>query len=489
MARRPKSKSEEPVVTPAMRKHLAALELRYVPSYLDWCRKHSFQATLEKNRKEIEAELAFAERQRTEVVRQARLYHNPRKLIEAMFRGEVMAAGLKRPQLQRLCQSIERTSPKEASRKSLLGLLLWAEAGTDFLFQSFTFGRSEYLAADALIKLNERRGQWVRKLEDWKSPSHNARRQFASLIRHLVARFPVPEFMDAAWMRHEQGSRKLREWYLHIASGKNIRTANTPIPLTKLMAHHFLEAPDSSSIEDAFRWGQVHALGGDATLTAALLGTRIGTNFSNNEFWESVIRFFVANPMLDRRHVGPVIDYLYAQKFQTREIVDPEGRVTIEPPPQPNLQMRGRAAGSLLAQVERWHQVLGRTKGAENLYFKASGFKEMSFRTGSKEAPVIWRFRELHSGNDLIAEGKAMRHCVASYARSCAAGQCSIWTMEVDRRMGLEKAQTIEVTKQGTIVQCRGRQNRLPSAGELEIVRRWAEAADLTISPYVRAEA
>jgi hypothetical protein len=151
-----------------------------------------------------------------------------------------------------------------------------------------------------------------------------------------------------------------------MASGKNIRTARTPMPLTKMMAHHFLEAPATASIEGAFRWGEVHALGGDATLTHALLGTRLGNSFDHHE---------------------------------------------------------------------------------------------------------------------------------ASYARSCATGSCSIWAMEVDspvgqmRTMGSgsEKSQTIEVTKAGVIVQCRGRLNRLPTASEFEIVRRWADVAGLTISPYVRA--
>lgn len=206
----------------------------------------------------------------------------------------------------------------------------------------------------------------------------------------------------------------MREWYLHIACGKNIRSARTPIPLTRMMAHHFLLAPASESIEGAFRWAEVHALGGDATLTHALLGTRLGTSFDHHEFWSTVVRFFIANPLLDRVHAGPIVDYLHAQKFQTRDIVDHNGRTTVEPPPQPNLQMRGRTADTLLAQVDRWHKALGRTKGAENLYFKASGFKAAAFKTGGKDAPILWSFRELHSGSALIAEGKAMRHCTAT---------------------------------------------------------------------------
>ncbi len=472
-----------------MRKHLAALGQQSVRDYFDWCVKHGFAVTLSKSRREIEAELAVIARQEAEVARQARLHRNLGKLIEAICRGEVKAANIKRPQLQQFCQSIERSTAMPKARAALQNLLQWIAREADFLLESFTYGAATYPAVNALIKLNDRRGQWLRRIEDWKAPSHNAQRQFSSLVRHLVARYPVPEFMDAAWLRQGPGTRAMREWYLHIASGKNIRSARTPIPLTRMMAHHFLLTPAGESIEGAFRWAEVHALGGDATLTHALLGTRIGTSFDHHEFWSTVVRFFIANPLLDRVHVGPIVDYLHAQKFQTRDIVDPNGRTTVEPPPQPNLQMRGRTADTLLAQVDRWHKALGRTRSAENLYFRASGFKPAAFKTGSKDAPSLWNFRELHSGSALIAEGKAMRHCVASYARSCATGQCSIWAMEVERNAGTEKIQTIEVSKQGVIVQCRGRLNRLPTTAEFEIVRRWAGVAGLTISPYVRTAA
>jgi hypothetical protein len=282
------------------------------------------------------------------------------------------------------------------------------------------------------------------------------------------------------------GSERCREWFVQLGAGKSMRTFQTPIPLTKAMAHHFLEAPDDYSIEGAMRWGQVHALGGGARLTAALLGTRIGQDFRDNEFWTSVIRFFVANPLLDRRHVGPIVDYLYAQKFETREVLVGPGRVEVHPPPQPGLAMRGRTANTLLAQVERWHRELGRASGAERLYFRRSGVKELVLKAG-REGEREWRIRELLSGADLIAEGRSMKHCVASYARSCASGHCSIWAMELHSELGTEKRQTIEVTHQRVIVQCRGRQNRLPTPAELDVVKEWARHAGLTLSPYVRS--
>ena len=48
--------------------------------------------------------------------------------------------------------------------------------------------------------------------------------------------------------------------------------------------------------------------------------------------------------------------------------------------------MRGRTPAALLAQVERWHRELGRAAGAENVYFRRSGIKELALKTGKDGA-------------------------------------------------------------------------------------------------------
>ena len=45
----------------------------------------------------------------------------------------------------------------------------------------------------------------------------------------------------------------------------------------------------------------------------------------------------------------------------------------------------------------------------------------------------------------MVAEGRAMKHCVATYAHSCASGACSIWALEVETFEGRTKALTVEV--------------------------------------------
>ena len=96
----------------------------------------------------------------------------------------------------------------------------------------------------------------------------------------------------------------------------------------------------------------MHALGGDARLTEAFVATQLGRAFEHDDFWVTVIRFFIANPLLDRCHVGPIVDYLQHQRFEASVLLVAPG--VRERQPQPNLSMHGRAADALLRQVKRW---------------------------------------------------------------------------------------------------------------------------------------
>ena len=111
---------------------------------------------------------------------------------------------------------------------------------------------------------------------------------------------------------------------------------------------------------------------------------------------------------------------------------------------------------------------------------------ETGSETGTRGKNMrVWRIRELLSAAALAAEGRAMRHCVASYLQSCAAGHVSIWSMTLTTKDGIERQQTVEVTRQRVIVQSRGKRNRKASDRERGVLRRWAAREGLTISRYV----
>jgi len=326
----------------------------------------------------------------------------------------------------------------------------------------------------------------LRSLDTWRPSSHNPDRQFSSLARHLFAEYEVPVFMDKAWL---EGDALQQEWFLHLGAGQNIRTApGLPIPLTKKMAHHFLAAPDHYSIDGALTWGQVHAAGGDRRLADALLESRLAADLHDNAFRLSVIRFFVRHPMLDSVHVSPIIDYIWHQKYEPQIVFPQRGVAEERGPAQPNFSMRGRTVDALLRQVEAWHRRLGRQLKGGDLQWKHSAVGDYQFVEGTKDARdmKIWRIRELLSSQELIAEGRQQRHCVATYAQSCHCGRCSIWTMAVETETASEKCVTIEVLNANKVIrQVRGRRNRLPTEKEKQILRRWAAQEGLTVAAYL----
>lgn len=77
-----------------------------------------------------------------------------------------------------------------------------------------------------------------------------------------------------------------------------------------------------------------------------------------------------------------------------------------------------------------------------------------------------------------------MRHCVASYDHSCVSGGSSIWSVGLERNHGCRKrVLTIELANSSKkICQIRGKTNRLPRQKEMDIVRRWASQANLTLA-------
>lgn len=395
-------------------------------------------------------------------------------LINRIYRGELASDDLVTDVAREIFTGFEGAE----NRDQLLQVLQQME------------GRSKLLKSTrhvkGLVALSKEREKWIKPLEEWQPDTHNPDRQFSSLARHLWACYDVPLFMDSAWFHN---NRTQQEWFMHIGSGNNIRTAaNLPVPLTKMMAHYFLEAPESYSINAAFRWAQVHGLGGNQNLADALLETRIVNDFRENDFWLSVLRFFIRNPMLDTVHVNPIIDYIWNRKYENRIVFVDAGVAEELGPEQPNFTMRGRSVDALLTAVEEWHKKLGREAKSGNLQWKKSPYEHFSFVEGSKQGRnmKVWRIRELLNGAELVSEGRAMQHCVASYARSCHNGTCAIWTMDAETEEGMEKLLTLEINNaEKQIRQVRGKRNRRPTEKEKEIIQRWATREGLGMASYI----
>lgn len=481
----PKSQDMRVAEEAALAMQMKSLGFKSFDDYKNWCNSNGFSTKSKKTEAQYRQELNFYKKQK--VLISAELKKKPRNLkriLKEHIEGKKsdLPEALLFPTVP--CDASEEK--KQQAKKFLLTL-----SKEDNLFDGFgpitayqrvaTRKFIDYI--NELLKLHP---EWVRDPSTWKAKSHNSFRNFVSILRHFFCTYDVPSFMDKAWIEDDP---KFRKWYLHLGKGKNIRTVeDLPIPFTKKMAHFFCQAPSHYKVNEAIRFGQILSLGGDERLADAVRETRLCREYSNEEFWESVIRWFIEQPMFDYSHVAPVIDYLQNQKYTNRNVIA-NGILRQEGPAQPGLSMKKRDPEALLRQVEEWHTQLGREKKAGNFNWTHSSIPDFEMWEGQENSKSrrLWTIRELCSSNALKDEGRIMRHCVASYAHSCNSGNCSIWTLEKTSNSGKEKLLTLEVsTRSKQIVQARGKFNAKATAQEMNIIHRWTIVSGLSISSYLR---
>lgn len=397
---------------------------------------------------------------------------NPKEILKALYNGEKiqLTGGSVLRTYSNIFEEIRRNREDLTAVYKILNQAL--EHNCEFVDLA-----RERKYVNGLLGVAAFNQYWIRPIENWKPKSHNTSRQFSSLLRHLFAKYPVPNFMDSAFYN---GNRTYQNWFIHVGNGKNIKSAaGLPIVLTSKMAHHMMEAPSDYDIPSAIRWGQVHAMGGDERLVTALLGARI--NFANNEFWSSVIQWLIANPMLDTTQIAPIVDYINHMKFvPSVPNDDPSGPRLV--PPQPNLCMKKRTVEATLKGMEDWHRQVGkfkrRTSGESWVPCGIPGFYYEEGEHNKKR----YHITELLSVESLKEEGAAMSHCVGSYSHSCSTGKISIWSMVGDGKRML----TIEVDNQTfTIRQARGKFNATPDFKSKDVMNRWAIQAGLNISRWL----
>jgi hypothetical protein len=335
---------------------------------------------------------------------------------------------------------------------------------------------------DGLRRLATYHETWIRPVETWHPQVNNPWPQFASLVRHLLAAFPVPAFMTSVWLNEEDAVGQ--GWFIHIGSGKRLHELELPLLHTSRMAHHFLQAPDHFTVEKALRWGQARGLGGSRELANALAATRIAKPTEHEEFWLTVIHFLINHKDMPLAQVAPIVEYLHDQRVVPEEHFDLARDETTWRVPQPNLSMKGRTPRSVMRDVRKWQDSIGARGKNAGLRWAPSGLGQ--FRRVDPEVPGhparVWTIRELLTSAELRAEGSAMHHCVRIYTDICSEGIASIWSMTVEDQDGRRRVLTIDVNPvRRTILDARRCCNEMPRPKDREIMGLWAKENGLTI--------
>lgn len=385
----------------------------------------------------------------------------------------------------RVDRAIRDVLDARPTRKHRTGLLAFLHAvqGRSGLLRPVHYQRAaDEHQADAIARglaaLHDHRKHWLRPVENWGPRETRPLPLFSSLVHHLVAERPTPPVLLSAWFQGDYFcGHRARRWFLHAARGKSLRTAGFPLKMSRRTAHEFAHAPAHFSIEFALRWAQVRALGGSDQLARAFAQTDLGWNFNHAEFWTSFIQWFISGLGADPNRVGPIVAYLLDQKFDYRPAIIGEDTEIHLGPPQPELSIKGRTIAALWRKAVEWQ---ARRKEETKRVLVRWDRSNIGEYRNCDEQGRHWTIRELLDSDDLAAEGKVMKNCVADYTEACQRRETTIWSIEIEQPEGRKRAATVEANpEKRTIVQARAKCNKALDEPCLTFLKAWADREGL----------
>jgi hypothetical protein len=338
---------------------------------------------------------------------------------------------------------------------------------------------------DALVRLAAAADLHRRHASTWEGSGGSWHRTVHDLALHLVGRYPIPAFLGGAWTAVDaRAGEAQRRWFVEHAGGRPFRSLDLPFAMTRRMEHLFLGTPAHVGVLTALRRAELLGLGAAPDFADAILAARPAFDLDHGDFWRTAWQFLLANAAaIDRRQIAPIIDFLHGIRHERIEVETPAG-IEHREPPAPAFSLEGRTVRSVLRLMEAWHRELGR--GSGRLEWAASALRPMRLEVPSEAPdgpPTQWEMVELTSAELLRAEGAALKHCVASYGRLCAAGRSRIWSLRRRRDGPPRPVLTIEVDPaRHAIVQVRGLYNRVPIGRSWQIVQTWAHRERLRLS-------
>jgi hypothetical protein len=193
------------------------------------------------------------------------------------------------------------------------------------------------------------------------------------------------------------------------------------------MEHFVRRAPDHYTVSQALRYGEVRGLGGNERLAREIVIGVLGRKIQYPEFWRTVIQFFVNHPEMPLSYANPIVDFIQVNKFGGDEVLTGQG-FEARMPRYPNFSMEGRTVKSVLRLANAWHLELGRKKRSDVFSWHPSGIQGYRFVEKGEEYDREWAIEELLDSDALYADGRAMRHCVYTYADRCRRGETTIWS-------------------------------------------------------------
>lgn len=397
------------------------------------------------------------------VIRQALHFSRKRfkkfeEIIEKLYNGEDLSFAFSDRRIWKIneCFTFFSNSKNAVGKKIFRDVLVKLDDETALV--------KEETGIQVLCNLVQYKSYWKKDLFIWKPVSKQATAQAKELATWLFCKYKIPGFLYQGL--YETKNMLYLEWLIHLGDGGKVKEMNKiPIPFTQKMGHYFLNAPAKFSVAEALRWAQVKGLQGEDRLAERIVYSWLGSKpYSDEVFWEGFLQLVINGGMFNLNKLTELIDFV-------RE----ERRVNI------NYSLKGRTLQSLFRQSDAWHnRFAGR---ATNQAWKPSGID--GYRTEKKSEVVV--LEELTESRKLAEEGKAMKHCVASYAFYCAKGRSAIFSLRrYSSGILLDIMATIEVNiALQRIVQAKAKMNKPINEEAKKYMEAWALHEGLAINPYL----
>nr|WP_295470382.1 PcfJ domain-containing protein [Mesorhizobium sp.] len=326
----------------------------------------------------------------------------------------------------------------------------------------------------------------VRPAHEWrpKLKTRDPGRLRLAAARHLFARYAVPAHLERIWLDPggiEADEATLRKrWYVAAAKGESLYKAGASQWMTRKEVHAFLNASGDLSFEQAFWLAIARSTTDDPAIASRIARSKIArTPRAEIGFWREAARFFCANPATVEE-IDDLCDYLAAARQRNR-----------------GFSLKGRTLGSLRRMSAEWHRdmaAIARIEAMRRRFADEKAMREARW-PGSRLQDWTWQppgkqakarreefvVAQLTSAEDLVAETRAMHHCVWSYAGKCIAGQASIWSLRHRSGKDVSRLLTIELDRYDRAVQIRGFANRLATVDERKVLDRWAQARGVAL--------
>jgi PcfJ-like protein len=324
--------------------------------------------------------------------------------------------------------------------------------------------------------------------------TRDAARLRLAAARYLFARYPVAEHLEQIWIDSsglgDEESRLRKRWFIVAAGGRSLYREMAGAWLSRKEVHAFLNPLGSLSFQEAVWQAIARSYCSDPGIVLRVARSRIAqTPRPELGFWREVARFFCAHPTTVEQ-MDDFRDYL-ADCYRQN----------------PEFSLKGRTLVSLGRQMHEWHRdlvtiarieaarhraeaALARARGQASPFdapdhgsWKGAAIADWSWSPVVKDPSKREQYLviQLRTAAELVAETRAMHHCVASYAAKCVAGRASIWSLRRRAEGRIERLLTIELDPQHRAIQVRGFANRTAGIEEVKLLERWAKARGIEL--------